>query len=160
MSVTEEVFEDEYSKLVKWSQMENWIVLNENRDDLFFDKKLDIIDNYDGQRAELIKVLLVMDEIPNEISYQMNGTVGMGYRGEVKSMCNEAIQMAKAAKQNGQAVPPTELRFQNSSYNVYFTVRSTGKDDGGGNYYKGVMEVLSKAGKVLGSKEVTGYCGC
>ena len=115
---------------------------------------------YEEHREELIQTLLVMDEMPKEISYQSNGTVGMGYRSEVRDMCSEAISMAKAAKEKGEKGPPTEIRFSGNNFNVYFTVQTTSRDDGGGHYYKGTMEVLSKNGKVLASKQVTGYSGC
>lgn len=159
-SVVAEIFEDERTKLINQSQSEYWIILNENGDDTMFGEKLEMADKYDAHRAELVQALLVMDEMPTEIKSQTNGTVGMGYRGEVKSMCNEAIQMAKAAKKRGEKGPPSVLRFQNPNYTIYFTVQSIGTDDGGGNDYKGTMEVMSKSGKVLGSKQVTGYCGC
>jgi hypothetical protein len=158
--VTEVIFKDERTKLVIQSQSDPWIVLNEKGEDLIFGKKLEMGSRYKEHRAELVRTLLVMDEMPDQIQYQSNGTVGMGYRAEVRDMCAEAIQLAKEAKKKGETGPPSELRFENKDYKVYFTVQSTGRDDGGGNDYKGKMEVLAKDGTVLGSKQVTGYCGC
>ena len=160
VAVSEVVFEDERTKLIKQSQSKNWIVLNEIGEDLIFGEKLEMGSKYEEHRAELVQTLLVMDEMPSEISYQSNGTVGMGYRAEVRDMCNEAIKMAKEAKSKGESGPPSELRFKNADYKVHFIVKSTRLDDGGGNYYEGTMEVKSGDGQLLGSKQVKGHCGC
>ncbi len=160
VAVTEVIFEDKHTKLVKQSQSKHWIILNEKGDDFIFGERLEMGSRYNEHRDELVQTLLVMDEMPGEISYQSNGTVGMGYRAEVRDMCSEAIQMAKEAKRKGETGSPSELRFQNADYKVHFTVNSTGRDDGGGNYYEGMMEVKSKDGQLLGSKQVKGHCGC
>jgi hypothetical protein len=160
VAVKEVAFEDERTKLIKQSQQQPWIVLNEKGDNLIFGKKLEMGSQYEAHRAELVRTLLVMDDLPNEINYQSNGTVGMGYRAEVRDLCSEAIQLAKEAKKRGETGPPAELRFQNNNYKVQFTVKSTGRDDGGGNYYEGTMEIQTKDGTVLGSRQVKGHCGC
>lgn len=160
VAVKEVAVEDERTKLIKQSQQQPWIVLNEKGDNLIFGKKLEMGSQYKAHRAELVRTLLVMDDLPNEINYQSNGTVGMGYRAEVRDLCNEAILLAKEAKKRGEKGPPVELRFQNNDYNVLFTVKSIGRDDGGGNYYQGTMEIQSKDGTVLGIRPVKGHCGC
>ena len=155
-----EDYPDKRSQLYNQSINKNWIILNEKGEDTIFGKKLEMGSKYEEHRQELIQTLLVMDAIPESIPYQSNGTVGMGYRAEIRDLCNEAITMAKAAKEKGEKGPPTEIRFFNNNYKVHFTVQTTSVDDGGGQYYKGTMKVLSTEGKILTNKSVTGYSGC
>lgn len=137
-----------------------WISLNEQGEDLIFGQKLNMGDNYEEHRVELVKTLLVMDEIPQEIPIAMNGTVGMGYRSEVRSMCSEALQMAKAAKAKGDTGPAMEMLYTNDNYEVHIKGKVIGKTDSGSDRYNGTMKVKDKNGNILATSPVWGACQC
>ncbi len=90
---------------------------------------------------------------------RMNGTVGMGHRAKVRDIYNEAMTMAKESRKNGDYGVSYKMAYGNDKYEVWFELRVTGKDDGGGRYYEGKMEVQSKEGSST-TQDVKGYCGC
>ena len=91
---------------------------------------------------------------------KMNGTVGMGHRGNVRDLSDEALQMAKTAREKGDFGIPTRMNYVNKKYEVMISARVTGRDDGGGKQYEGTLEVFDKSGNKLANKKVWGGCGC
>lgn len=87
-------------------QSEPWIVLNKKGGDMVNGEKV----NYEGEWYKAIKNKLKarlskMKELPLEIPTKTNGTVGMGHRGEYRSMCEEAIQEVAAEREKTPADP-------------------------------------------------------
>ncbi len=145
----------------KRSQMEHWITLNEKGEDTIFDDPMNIADNYEQHLSELVSALLVMDEMPDEIPYQTNGTVGMGHRSNVRDLCTDAIQAAKQAKSKGDSGPQTELLYQNEAYEVILNCTVIGKTDSFSDKYECKAIIKDKkTGKELGSQVVWGSCQC
>ncbi|MEM1320843.1 MAG: SH3 domain-containing protein [Bacteroidota bacterium] len=147
------------SELSRRAYEEPWIVLNERGKDLFFDQEVEM-GEYEDNRNMLIQALLLMEEMPKEISVKNNGQIGMGHRGEIGSMCEEALQMAKAARKRGEQGIPMQLYFSNDRYECILTGKVDGKNDSGGRTYRGILALRSRDGSVRAYKEVWGACAC
>ena len=101
--------------------------------------------------------MMVMDKIPTEPKIKSVGTIGMGHRGNVRDLWNDAVQEIKAMKNNGDDL---KLRYVGGGYICEIKARQTSRNDGGGGKYEGSMEILSKAGTSLNTWFVYGDCGC
>lgn len=81
-----------------------WLVINAKGDDFVLGKKID----YDGEWYEVTKNVLKdslfrLRVLPRPIPIQFNGQIGVGIRGEFRSMAEEAIQ---------EIVPDIKIKLQ------------------------------------------------
>ena len=121
---------------------------------------MDIVDDYDGTMNKIYQALLVMPSLPESIPMKMNGTVGMGHRGNVRDVWNDAMDKAKKERAKGNYGIPNRMSFKNDTYEVFLEARVYGRNDGGGKQYEGKLDVLDKKGNILATKKVWGGCGC
>ena len=101
-----------------------------------------------------------MDEMPESIPIKKNGTVGMGTTGEFRSMGQEAIDIAKKLKKEGNKGVPMKMFFSNATFDVEIEGNVDGKTDSGGDTYTGTIKVRAKDGRLLGSRVFWGSCQC
>lgn len=137
----------------------NWIVFNEKGPTTLFGEPI-TLDDYEATREQLVQYLLLMDDLPEAIPMTMNGTVGMGTRGEYRSMAQEAVEIAKKRRATGDYGMPVEYVYQNDTYKVVISAKVDGKNDSGGDTFAGTMRVENKEGIVLATQEVFGGCDC
>lgn len=159
-ALTGDFMKNSFDEIFNNSEREVWIELNEKGDDLLFGKKMNIGGDYEGERNKLYQALLVMPKLPKELPMKMNGTVGMGHRGAIRDLFDEALQMAKTARKKGDFGIPTRMNYVNDQYEVMVSARVVGRDDGGGKQYEGTLEVFDKSGNKLAEQKVWGGCGC
>ncbi len=77
-----------------------WIILNEPGDDFVLGKKIDYKgDWYTVSKNAIKDRLSTMSVLPKTIPMEVNGQVGMGTRGEFRSMCQEAIEEVASLKE-------------------------------------------------------------
>ena len=150
---------DRRAEIRKRGYDKHWIELNERGGFYIFGKKIDVND-YEDNRDMLVQTLLLMDEMPNSIPIKKNGTVGMGTTGEFRSMGQEAIDIAKKLKKEGNKGVPMKMYFSNAIYDVEIEGNVDGKTDSGGDTYAGTIKVRAKDGRLLGSRQFWGSCQC
>lgn len=146
------------ARLKKRSEQSSWITLREKGGTELFGEKV----NFSGEwrtylKSELKQTMMAMDRIPTEARIESIGTVGMGTRGDFRDLWSEAVEEAKRAKKQENRY---ELFYQGSQYDCRIEATKVGQNDGGGGKYEGVMQVLSKEGKLLNGSYVYGECGC
>ena len=77
-----------------------WVILNEKGDHFVLDKKVDFKgDWYELSKKAIKDRLSEMTILPKQIPIQINGQLGMGIRGEFRSMCEEAINEVVSLKE-------------------------------------------------------------
>lgn len=146
------------AELRKKAAQDVWITLKEKGADELFGEEIDFSGDWQTSLTNTLKeAMMAMESIPTEARIKSIGTVGMGHRGNIRDLWNDAAAAAKTAKQNG---PDLELYYQGGQYRCRITARQTNKNDGGGGKYEGYMEILSKDGKSLEGWYVYGDCGC
>ena len=72
-----------------------WLIARHKGDDTVFGQKISIGNDYEGPRKMMIDSLVRLGGVPDEIPLRFEGELGMGIRGEYRSMCSEAIDMAR-----------------------------------------------------------------
>lgn len=146
------------ARLKKRSEQPSWITLREKGGTELFGEKVDFSGEWRTYlKSELKQTMLVMDRIPTEARIEFVGTVGMGTRGDFSDLWSEAVEEAKRIKQQDNRL---ELFYQGSQYDCKIEATKVGQNDGGGGKYEGLMQVLSKEGKLLNGSYVYGECGC
>ncbi len=146
------------AKLKQRSAQEVWITLKEREADELFGEPLNSSGDWQQDILESLKeTMLVMDKLPTEPRIKSVGTVGMGHRGNVRDLWNDAVREVKAMKNNSDDL---KLRYSGGRYICEIKARRTSRNDGGGGKYEGYMELLSKEGTSLLSWYVYGDCGC
>lgn len=147
-----------YAENRKKAAQDVWITLKEKGTDELFGKEIDFSGDWQTSLVETLKETMIsMESIPNEPRIKVIGTVGMGHRGNMRDLWNDAVAAAKTAKQNGNDI---KLYYQGGDYRCQIKARQTSRNDGGGGKYEGYMEILSKEGKSLVGWFVYGDCGC
>jgi|GEM_PF-1593230 len=135
-----------------------WITLKEKGTDELFGKEIDFSGDWQTSLVETLKeTMIAMESIPTEPRIKSIGTVGMGHRGNMRDLWNDAAAAAKTAKQNGNDL---DLHYQGEGYRCQIKARQINRNDGGGGKYEGYMKISSKDGKSLGGWFVYGDCGC
>lgn len=139
-----------------------WITLSERSPFLLFGEEIDTKRNdwYNETREELIKTLLVMDELPREIPIKKIGQIGMGTSAEFRDMAQEALEVAKKERAKGNTGIPAEWTFKNADFECHIIGKVDGKNDSGGDTYVGEMIIKSRDGMELAKQEVWGGCAC
>lgn len=146
------------AQLKQRAAQEVWITLKESGADELFGEPLNSSGDWQQDILNGLKeVMMVMDKIPTEPRIKSIGTVGMGHRGNIRDLWNDAVQEVKLMKNNGDNL---KLRYTGGGYICEIKARQTSKNDGGGGKYEGSMEIKDKAGKSLDSWYVYGDCGC
>lgn len=149
---------DDLPRLKQRGAQEVWITLKEKGADELFGKPLNSSGDWQDDLLKGLKeTMMAMDEIPTEPRIKSIGTIGMGHRGVIRDLWNDAVREVKA-KNNYDDV--LELRYAGNGYTCKITARQTSRHDGGGGKYEGFLEILSEAGKSLSSWYVYGDCGC
>jgi hypothetical protein len=139
-----------------------WITLSERSPFLLFGEKIDTRsdDWYNETREELVKTLLVMDELPRTIPIEKVGQIGMGTSAEFRDMTQEALEMAKKEQEKGNTGVPAEWVFRNADFECHIIGNVDGKNDSGGDTYAGEMVIKSRDGTVLAKQKIWGDCAC
>lgn len=146
------------AQLKQQAAQEVWITLKEKDADELFGNPLNNKGDWQRDIIEGLKeTMMVMDKIPTEPRIKSVGTVGMGHRGNVRDLWNDAVQEVKAMKNKGDDL---QLRYIGGGHTCVIKARQTSRNDGGGGKYEGYMEILSKEGISLGGWYVYGDCGC
>ena len=81
---------------IKLDETQAWVIVRAEGDDTVLGQKSKINDLqvYEAARQLMIDSLVSLNGIPSEIPIRFEGEVYMGVRGEYRSMCSEAIDMA------------------------------------------------------------------
>lgn len=158
MIVLKDNMQAHVAQLKQRATQEVWITLKERGPDELFGESLNSSGDWQQDILEGLKeTMIVMDKIPTEPKIKSVGTVGMGHRGNVRDLWNDAVQEVKAMKNNSNDL---KLRYVGGSYTCEIKALQTSRHDGGGGKYEGSMEIRSKEGTRLGSWYVYGDCGC
>ena len=154
---------DDIAALQQLATSKDWIVLRAKGDITVLGEVVDIRKNnnwYNDTRNHLIDVLSIMETLPSSIPIRKIGQIGMGTSAEFKSMGEEAIQIAKIARDKGESRIPAEFTFSGGRYECYINVNEVGRNDGGGRLYKGTMYLFNQYGLLVGETAIQGDCGC
>ena len=139
-----------------------WIVLNENGEDLLFGEKIDYtVENWQEMLVEeLTHVLALMDELPESVPVTSNGTVGMGHRGAMRDLGEDALAAVRKAKAQSAERFPYTWRYESEKYEVHIMAVNTGVENGSGPQYAGELVLTDRKGRLLQKMDVWGLCGC
>lgn len=149
---------DDMPRLKQRGAQEVWITLKEKGADELFGEPLNSSGDWQQEILKGLKeTMMAMEEIPTEPRIKSIGTVGMGHRGTVRDLWNDAVSQVKGKKSDDNGL---ELRYAGDGYTCKITARQTSRNDGGGGKYEGFLEILSETGKSLSSWYVYGDCGC
>ena len=114
-------------------------------------------DWYGETKTMLMQALAQFDEVPTEIPITFGPNLGMGMRGEFRSMCSEALAEWKTTELEAL---PVEFTFNNAEFAIKITAFETGRDDGGGPQFEGTLRFTTSGPTLLQEIPVWGACGC
>ena len=149
---------------VRHSYIPDWIVLDPSGEVHIFNELVDDA-NYEVNKALIVETMLVMHNLPEKIKLRKNkGSKGEEVSAEMankyEKMWSESYKLATDERAKGNHGAPLEIELTNEMFNVYVKGDvEKHNEDGSDNYY-GTIEIKSKSGKLLGSRDFTGICQC
>ncbi len=149
---------------MRHSHIPDWVVLDYDNDVHIFNELVDDA-NYEANKDMLVQTMLVMHDLPKEMKIRkITGSKGQNVPAELTSkyekMWEEALAKATDERAKGNHGAPLEIKLSNETFdvNVKGTVEKHNED--GSDSYKGTIEIKSKEGKILGSRDFAGVCLC
>ena len=146
------------------SHIPDWVILDPDGDVHIFNELVDDA-KYEDNKNLLIETMLVMSEIPQEPKIKNNvDPDGLEVSAELASkydkMWSEAYAAASELRSEGNHGAPIEIQLSNDNYDVFVHGTVGNHNDDGSDNYTGTIEVKSKEGELLASKEFSGSCIC
>ena len=155
---------DERQDHLRHSYIPDWIVLDANGDVHIFNVLVD--DSKDEENADLIyQTMMVMHDLPTDVKIRKdtgeNGeTVSDELASKYENMWAASLKKATAARAEGNLGAPLEIELSNETFDVYVKAEVANHNEDGSDNYNGTIEVKSKTGEVLGTKDFKGVCMC
>jgi len=155
---------DDREDHMRHSYIPDWIVLDHDNDVHIFNEKVDDA-NYEANKDLIYQTMLVMHDLPKEmkirkITGSKDQTVPAELASRYEKMWSEALTMATSERAKGNHGSPLEIKLSNETFDVTVKGNVEKHNADGSDSYTGNIEIKSKSGKVIGSKEFTGICLC
>lgn len=148
---------DYIAQLLARTDAKAWITIPESGDFLLFGEPTDF-SNRDFLLRELVNTLLIMESPPEQIPIE-NRSTGMAIR-DIRDLAEEAVAEAKKRKSEGKGAIVNRTAYVGDDYRVIVRIKRLTNNEGEADQYEGMLELLTRDGRLLAEKDIRGNCGC